>query len=111
MLNDLALRVIAAGEDSWNPLVGEEGYPPNVIPSDQPTLGPAGPGAEVAFFFIAGAAVVILALRWAIRSVINSRNWMPLIVMVGGLICSLEEAMLDMLGHLHWAPDLAPAYT
>jgi hypothetical protein len=111
MINDLALRLIAAGEDSWNPLVGEEGYPPNVIPSDQPTLGPAGLGAEVAFFFIAGAAVVILALPWAIRSVINSRNWMPLIVMIGGLICSLEEAMLDMLGHLHWAPDLAPAYT
>lgn len=112
MLNELALRVAFSGDgDSWNPLVGKEGYPPNVIPSDQPTLGPAGLGAEVAFFFIAGAAVVFLALPWAIRSAVKNSNWLPLIVMLGGLICSLEEAMLDMLGHLHWAPDLSMAYT
>lgn len=103
--------LVQDGGDGWNPFVGEEGWPPNVIPSDHPTLGPAGSTAQIIFFFVAGAAVVVLALPWAINAVRRSRNWMPLIVMASGLVCSLEEAMLDMLGHLHWAPDLLPAYT
>lgn len=109
----LASNILSSseGDNDWNPFVGEEGYPPNVIPSDQPTLGPAGSTAEILFFFIAGAAVVILALPWAINAVRRYRNWMPIIVMVSGLLCSLEEAMLDMLGHLHWAPDLMMVYT
>lgn len=107
----LLSNVLSRDGDSWNPFVGEEGYPPNVIPSDQPTLGPAGSTAELIFFFVAGAAVVILALPWAINAVRRHRNWMPLLVMASGLVCSLEEAMLDMLGHLHWAPDLTMVYT
>lgn len=96
--------------NEWNPLLGEEGYPPNVIPSDQPALDPASGGAEIAFFFIAGAAVVLFALPWAIRSA-RQGHWLPIIVIVGGFICSFEEAMLDMLGHLHWAPNLQMVYT
>lgn len=114
MLNELLLKVAADGEswwNDWNPLLQEEGYPPNVVPSNQPTLADASAGAEIAFFFIAGAAVVILALPWAVSAVAKHRNWMPFIVIGGGLICSLEEAMLDMLGHLHWAPNLQMAYT
>lgn len=109
-----AMLGVAASVNSWwndwNPLLQEEGYPPNVVPSNQPTLGDASGGAELAFFFIAGAAVVIFALPWAIRSA-RRGHWLPSIVIVGGLICSLEEAMLDMLGHLHWAPNLEKVYT
>ncbi|WP_200958718.1 hypothetical protein [Nocardioides sp. Root190] len=114
MLGDLILT-LSVKTDSWwndnNPLLGEEGYPPNVIPSNKPTLDDASAGAEIAFFFIAGAAAVIFALPWAVRAVSKHRNWVPLIVLAGGLICSLEEAMLDMLGHLHWAPNLQMVYT
>jgi hypothetical protein len=114
MLNTLLASLSSGGESWWNennPLLGEEGYPPNVVPSNLPTLGDASAGAEIAFFFIAGAAVVILAVPWAVRAVTRHRNWVPLIVILGGLICSLEEAMLDMLGHLHWAPNLQMVYT
>lgn len=90
------------------PLAAVAGYPPNIEP--HPSDFSAGAGAEWAFFFIAGAAVVILALPWAIRAAMN-RNPIPIIVMISGLICSLEEPMLDILGHLHWANDLETAFT
>lgn len=90
------------------PLAISTGYPPNLEP--HPSNFSAGNGSEWAFFFIAGAAVVILALPWAIRAAKNS-NPIPLIVMFSGLICSLEEPMLDILGHLHWANDLNTAFT
>lgn len=99
------------GWNGWDPFVGKEGYPPNVIPSNHPTLGPVAVSHEVIFFFVAGAAVVLLAVPWAVRAVRKDRNWVPFIVMASGLICALEEAMLDMLGHLHWAPNLLKIYT
>lgn len=110
-------HLLSAGDGSgtgWNghnPFVGPEGYPPQVVPSDHPTLGPVAFSHEIIFFFVAGAAVVLLALPWAIKAVVKDRNWMPIIVIGSGLICSLEEAMLDMLGHLHWAPNLLKVYT
>ncbi|GLU39273.1 hypothetical protein [Pseudomonas sp. NBRC 100443] len=84
------------------------GLPPNVKPL--PAGFEAGTTNEWIFFFVAGAAVVLFALPWALRAAAK-KNWIPLLVMFSGLICSLEEAMLDMLGHLHWADDLIPAYT
>lgn len=88
--------------------VAPAGLPPNVVPL--PAGFEAGLNNEIAFFFIAGAAVVILALPWALRAAMN-RQYVPILVLLSGLICSLEEAMLDMLGHLHWADDLTPVYT
>lgn len=93
---------------SW-PLVTEEGWPPNMAPS--PGDFTAGATSEITFFFIAGAAVVIFALPWAIGAAVRSRNFVPLLVMGSGLVCSLLEPMLDLLGHLHWANDLVPAFT
>lgn len=84
------------------------GIPPNVKPL--PAGFDAGATNEWIFFFVAGAAVVLLALPWALRAAAK-RNYIPLLVMASGLLCSLEEAMLDMLGHLHWADDLIPVYT
>lgn len=95
---------------SWWPLVSDnQGWPPNVRPA--PGDFTASLPAEIAFFFIAGAIVVIFALPWAIRAAVRSRNYIPLIVMGSGLICSQLEPMLDLLGHLHWAKSLTPAFT
>lgn len=90
-------------------LAGGDGWPPNVEPS--PGHFVAGLPAEVTFFFVAGAAVVIFALPWAVRAAARSRNYVPLLVMASGLLCSLLEPMLDLLGHLHWAKNLVPAFT
>jgi hypothetical protein len=95
---------------SWRPLVSDDqGWPPNMLPA--PGDFSASLTAEIVFFFIAGAAVVIFALPWAIRAAVRSKNYVPLIVMTSGLICSLLEPMLDLLGHLHWASNLLPAFT
>jgi hypothetical protein len=94
---------------SWWPLVGDEGWPPNIKPS--PGEFTASLPAEITFFFVAGAAVVIFALPWAIKAAVRSKNYVPLLVIASGLICSLLEPMLDLLGHLHWAENLVPAFT
>ncbi|WP_179467912.1 hypothetical protein [Mycolicibacterium vinylchloridicum] len=94
---------------SWSPLVQGQGWPPNIQPA--PGDFSVSLGAEIAFFLIAGALVVVFALPWAIRAAVKSRNYIPLIVMASGLICSLLEPMLDLLGHLHWANNLMPAFT
>ncbi len=94
---------------SWWPLVGDEGWPPNIKPSPGDFVASA--PAQLTFFFIAGAAAVIFALPWAIRAAVRSRNYTPLLVIGSGLLCSQVEPMLDMLGHLHWAKNLVPAFT
>jgi len=94
---------------SWWPLVGDEGWPPNIKPSPGDFVASA--PAQLTFFFIAGAAAVIFALPWAIRAAMRSRNYTPLLVIGSGLLCSQVEPMLDMLGHLHWAKNLVPTFT
>ena len=94
---------------SWWPLVGDEGWPPNIKPSPGDFVASA--PAQLTFFFIAGAAVVIFALPWAIRAAVRSKNYTPLLVIGSGLLCSQLEPMLDTLGHLHWAKNLVPAFT
>ncbi|AFJ34703.1 hypothetical protein W7S_08640 [Mycobacterium sp. MOTT36Y] len=99
---------------AW-PLVGHEGWPPNIKPSPGDFV--AGTTAQIAFFFIAGAAVVLFALPWAIRAALGRgaamrrKNYVPLLALGSGLLCCLVEPMLDMLGHLHWAKNLVPAFT
>lgn len=88
-------------------MIGTIGYPPNVQP--HPSGFEAGGYSEWAFFVICGAAVVALALPWAIRCALR-RDFVPVLVILSALICSLVEPMLDMLGHLHWADDLTFLY-
>jgi len=95
---------ILAATDYGNP----PGIPPNV--KALPAGFEAGTTNEIIFVFVAGAAAVLFALPWAIRAATKG-NWIPALVLTSGLICCLEEAMLDMLGHLHWADDLAGVYT
>ncbi|MGV0795459.1 hypothetical protein ABQF26_00730 [Mycolicibacterium elephantis] len=100
-------RILAT---SWWPLVSDEqGWPPQIQPA--PGHFEASLTAEIVFFFIAGAAVVIFAAPWAIRAAVRAKNYIPVIVLGSGLICSLLEPMLDLLGHLHWASNLTPAFT
>lgn len=101
-------NILNLADSAW-PLVTEEGWPPNMEP--HPSNFSVGTAQEIAFFFIAGAAVVIFALPWAIKAGARSRNWVPLLVIGSGLVCSLLEPMLDLLGHLHWANNLIPAFT
>jgi len=83
--------------------------PPNILPSPSDLV--AGPWAAWGFFFVAGAAAVLVALPWAIYAGARKGNWIPLLVIGSGFLCSLVEPMLDFLGHLRWARDLpGPAF-
>ncbi|NKQ54182.1 hypothetical protein HFP15_14940 [Amycolatopsis sp. K13G38] len=83
--------------------------PPFILPS--PPDFAAGPVATWVFFFVAGAAVVLIALPWAIRAAAKDRNFIPILAIGGGFLCSLLEPMLDLLGHLRWANDQPTAFT
>lgn len=83
--------------------------PPHIWPS--PPDFSAGPWAAWGFFFFAGAAAVLIALPWAIYAGARKHNWIPLLVIGSGLLCSLVEPMLDVLGHLRWANDLPVAFS
>jgi hypothetical protein len=77
---------------------------PPVLPSPSHFAAPA--WAAWGFLFYAGALAVLIALPWAISSARRRRNWLPLIMLGSGFLCSLVEPMLDFLGHLQWADNL-----
>jgi hypothetical protein len=83
--------------------------PPHILPSPPPFGAPI--WAIWVFFFFAGAAAVLAALPWAVYAGVKKRNWIPLIVIGSGFLCSLSEPMLDLLGHLRWANNLPTAFT
>jgi hypothetical protein len=83
--------------------------PPHILPSPPPFGAPG--WAIWVFFFVAGAAAVLAALPWSLYAGFAKRNWLPLIVIVSGFLCSLSEPMLDLLGHLRWANNLPTAFT
>src|SRR3954447_6585231 len=63
------------------------------------------------FLFWAGALVVGLALPWAIIRLKRHGDWLPILALTAGFITSLGEPMLDLVGHLRWAQNLAgPAF-
>ena len=77
-----------------------------------PHIRPALPTSERArsrasFFTLYAGAVGRhgIALIWALYTGFK-QNWLPLILIGGGFLCSLLEPMLDLLGHLRWANDL-----
>jgi hypothetical protein len=83
--------------------------PPHILPSPPPFS--AEPWAIWVFFFIAGAAVVLAALPWALSAGLRHRNWLPMIMIGSGFLCSLSEPLLDLLGHLRWASNLPTAFS
>jgi len=64
------------------------------------------------FLFWAGLLVVVFALPWAISVLVRRKDWFPLLALGAGLITSLGEPMLDLVGHLRWSENLqGPAFT
>ena len=88
---------------------GAPGLPPYICAGPAPFA--ASTTAIVIFFLIAGAAAVLAALPWAMYAGVKKSNWIPLIVIISGFLCSLLEPMLDTLGHLQWASNLPVAFT
>jgi hypothetical protein len=78
------------------------------------TTAPLHPTSFEGWFFTAyaGAAVVLLALPWALRRLQKHRDWLPILMLIGGAITSLGEPQLDLVSHLRWANNLpGPAFT
>lgn len=66
--------------------------------------------AGVVFTYITGA-IAIISLIYAMFSLIRNRNALPLLLIIGGSIAVVLEAMLDLLGHLWYPFDLpGPVY-
>jgi hypothetical protein len=64
------------------------------------------------FLFWAGLIVIVFALPWAISVFVKRRDPLPLLMLGAGLITSLGEPMLDLVGHLRWAENLhGPAFS
>ncbi|MDD5176739.1 MAG: hypothetical protein PHQ05_09990 [Sterolibacterium sp.] len=56
--------------------------------------------------------VALLVLPWVFKRLFKDKDTAPLMMYIGGLICSLQEALLDTLGHLWWPANLpGPVYT
>jgi hypothetical protein len=75
---------------------------------------PLHPTAFEGWFFTAyaGAAVVLVALPWAIRALQKRRDPLPILMLLSGAITSLGEPQLDFVSHLRWANNLpGPAFT
>ncbi len=50
--------------------------------------------------------VVVIALPWCISQSVRKHNHLPLLTLVAGVVTSLGEPMLDLVGHLRWAENL-----
>ncbi len=75
---------------------------------------PAGYHASAAaatYFTVWAGGFALLVLPWILRKLLKDRDPIPLLMWLGGLICSLLEPMLDHLGHLWWPANLpGPAF-
>jgi hypothetical protein len=78
---------------------------------DQPPLAMrSAVGAQLAMQYAVGAVVVLMLLGalWHWR---RSGRPTGLLLLVGGLLCSLNEALVDLLGHCFFPKDYGLAYT
>jgi hypothetical protein len=57
-------------------------------------------------FTIWAGSFAVLVLPYALHRLKRYRDSVPLLVWIGGFICSLGEPMLDHLGHLWWPQNL-----
>ena len=62
-------------------------------------------------FTVWAAATALVLLPWVIRVWLKDNDPTPFCMMIGGVLCSTLEPMLDNLGHLWWPTDLpGPAF-
>jgi hypothetical protein len=93
----------------------QPGYTPSpgygeLLPSNTPLV--ASDFDAWFFLFWAGLLVVVIALPWALLRLKRRSDWLPILALGAGLITSLGEPMLDLVGHLRWAQNLqGPAFT
>ena len=83
--------------------------PPNVLPS--PSDFSATPFAAMFFTFYAGVLGISVATIFALYVGWKKRNWLPLLLIGGGLLSSVMEPMADLLIHLRWANNLIFLFT
>ena len=65
------------------------------------------PDLVATLFTIWAGGFGIAVIPWALYHLIKSKDDVPILMIVGGFICSLLEPMLDNLGHL-WYPTNLP---
>lgn len=58
-----------------------------------------------AFTALAGGALIAL-LPWAVLALVRRRNAVPLLVLLGGAFCSLNEPLIDHMVHVAWPTGL-----
>ncbi len=64
------------------------------------------------WFTIWAGGFAFLALPWVFKKLFKDHDAIPLLMWIGGLVCSLLEPMLDHLGHLWWSHNLpGPAFS
>ena len=62
-------------------------------------------------FTIWAGGLGVAVFPWALYVWLKKKNDIPILLCIGGLICSLIEPMLDNLGHLWWPTNLpGPAF-
>ena len=67
--------------------------------------------AAATYFTIWAGGFALLVLPWILKKLFKDKDSIPLMMWIGGLICSLLEPMLDHLGHLWWPLNLpGPAF-
>ena len=76
-----------------------------ILPADSPHFVVSNFGSWF-FLFWAGLLVVVIALPWCITQSVRKHNHLPLLTLVAGVVTSLGEPMLDLVGHLRWAENL-----
>ncbi|MDI3258176.1 MAG: hypothetical protein QJR02_00400 [Sinobacteraceae bacterium] len=63
------------------------------------------------WFTIWAGGFAFLVLPWVFKRLLKDQDTIPLLMWIGGLVCSLLEPMLDHLGHLWWSHNLpGPAF-
>ena len=63
------------------------------------------------FFTWYAGGFALLVLPWVFIKLFKHRDSVPLMMWIGGLVCSLQESGLDNQGHLWWPTNLpGPAY-
>lgn len=84
-----------------------------IVPGDRLPVPDTYQSPEIAavLFTIWAGGFGIAVIPWAIHRWLKQRDAVPSLMIIGGLLCSLLEPMLDHLGHLWWPLNLpGPAF-
>jgi uncharacterized membrane protein YoaT (DUF817 family) len=61
------------------------------------------PGSQLVFTTI-NFIILVLVTAFVARDCYKQRNWMPLVLLVGGAISLLQEPLVDIVGLIHYPP-------